>query len=661
MANEVDIKENELLAAYPKVFKQLLYDHNTRKNIFWATDSYVNLNEGYAFHDEITIDKITGDKGNVIRPRAVKSRDEQNRRVKDMAEVFTPSSICKKMNEAVFVPDILTTYLEITCGEAPFLVSRYDTVTGEPIPIGERIGILDSKLQIVNNTATDEEYAHQALLALGSVYGYEWQGDNLFLAREAVLTTFVEYYQLRFCKAPDEDLLLKAAEIVSWNLWQMDGLKAVVPDTCHETTSSSLDLFSGQLSTSSACPGCAKDDILLHNGIRCRLRRWLPTDESKPPYGIDFFEFSFLDIINKKTKIHNKTKYTMNFDYIIGNPPYQEEQISEDTESSLKNYAPPIYNYFIDGAMSIANHVELIHPARFLFNAGSTPKAWNEKMLNNPHFKVLEYMPNSNAVFPSLSAPIKGGIAITYYAADRSFEPIIVFSQFQEVNKIMHKVINAKGFKELSTIVRSRTSYRLTDAMHKDYPEAINKLSKGHAYDMSSNIFERLPEIFQDSPIEDGHNYVEILGRIENRRTKKYIRREYINDVDNMNSWKVLLPQANGNGMFGETISMPIVVGPCVGNTETFISIGKFDVQKDADNLSKYLRTKFARTMLNILKVTQNGNKPVWKYVPLQDFTSSSDIDWSKSIHDIDLQLYDKYGLDAAETAFIEKNVKPMV
>lgn len=652
MANEVDIKENELLAAHPKVFKQLLYDHSTRKNIFWATDSYVNLNEGYAFHDEITIDKITGDKGNVIRPRAIKSRDEQNRRVKDMAEVFTPSSICKKMNDAVFVPDILTTYLEITCGEAPFLVSRYDTVTGEPIPIEKRIGILDRKLQIVNHQATDEEYAHDALLALGSVYGYEWQGDNLFLAREAVLTTFAEYYQQRCSKEPDEALLLKAAKIVSWNLWQMDGLKAVVPDTCHETTSSSLDLFAGEQSSSSPCPGCAKDDILLHNGIRCRLRRWLPSDNSKSPYGIDSFEFSFLDIINKKSKNHNKIKYTMNFDYIIGNPPYQDETIGDN-----KGFAPPVYDKFIDGAYQIGDKVELIHPARFLFNAGSTPKQWNKKMLNDPHLKVLSYEPDASKIFPNTD--IKGGVVVTCYDKENEFGAIDVFTPYNELNSILHKVIKKDG-EYLSKIAISRTSYRMTDTMHKENPNAIKLLSKGHPYDMSTNIFELLPFIFYNTKPNDGHEYIQILGRENNERVYKYIRRDYVNDVVNLNSYKVILPKASGTGAFGETIAPPIIGKPGLANTETFLSIGNFSTGEEADNLLKFIRCKFTRALLDVVKVTQDITPDKFKYVPLQDFTSSSDIDWSKSIHDIDLQLYAKYGLDAAETAFIEKNVKPM-
>lgn len=166
----------------------LLFDHTTRKNIFWATDSYADYGQGYAWHDRITVEAITGKHGNIIMPRALKSRDEQLRRSRQMAEVFTPAWLVRKMNDVIdeewhsnqkeqdecaWQDYVLATQLEITCGEAPFLTSRYDTVSGEPIPIAERIGILDRKLRKVNDNCSDEEWTRWALLALGSVYGYE--------------------------------------------------------------------------------------------------------------------------------------------------------------------------------------------------------------------------------------------------------------------------------------------------------------------------------------------------------------------------------------------------------------------------------------------------------------------------------------------------------
>ena len=264
-------------------------------------------------------------------------------------------------------------------------------------------------------------------------------------------------------------------------------------------------------------------------------------------------------------------------------------------------------------------------------------------------------------MFPGLSTPIKGGIAITYRDSGREFTPIQAFTQFPEVNAIVQKVTGRDDFVSLTEIVFSRTSYRLTDVMHKENPTAIAKLSTGHAYDMSSNILQRLPEIFFDEEPDDGNDYIRVIGRDKNRRIYKYIRREYVNKVANLDAYKLYVAQANGSGAFGDTMSPPVVEGPGVGATETFISIGNFQTKEEAFHLEKYVKSKFARTLLSVLKVTQNGNKPVWRMIPLQDFTSASDIDWTVSIPEIDRQLYAKYGLDDAEIAFIESHVKEML
>lgn len=358
------------------------------------------------------------------------------------------------------------------------------------------------------------------------------------------------------------------------------------------------------------------------------------------------------------------------FDFCIGNPPYQIEQQSQNADGSMKNFAPPVYDKFMNEAYKVSEKVELIHPARFLFNAGSTPKAWNEQMLNDMHFKVLFYEEDGHKVFPSLSTPLRGGVAITYHDSEKDFGAIKAFNKYPEVNEILHKVVNDPSFSSLMDIVYSRTAYRLTEKMHSDFPDVryredknghnIGKLSKGHDYDMSSNIMNLLPEIFLDDRPDDGNNYIRILGRAENKRVYKYIRRDYVKDVENLDFYKVYVAQANGSGEFGETMSEPIVEGPGVGSTETFLSIGRFNTHDEACAVKNYIKTKFARTLLSVLKVTQNGNKPVWKYIPLQDFTDKSDIDWSQSIHNIEQQLYRKYGLSEDEINFIETHVKEM-
>lgn len=343
----------------------------------------------------------------------------------------------------------------------------------------------------------------------------------------------------------------------------------------------------------------------------------------------------------------------MKFDFAIGNPPYQEETIGDN-----KGFAPPVYNKFLDAACEVAEKVEMIHPARFLFNAGSTPKAWNKKMLEDEHFKIMEYEADSSRIFSNTD--IKGGIVISYHDETKKYGAIEIFTKYKELNTILHKVIQDIEFISFSNIVITRTAYRLTDKMHEEHPEALSQLSSGHAYDMSTNIFERLPQIFYDEKPNDGAEYIKILGREKNERVYKYIKREYVNDVINLDKYKILIPKANGMGAFGEVISAPVIQGKGIGHTETFLSIGIFDNMQEAQNAYKYIKSKFARALLGVLKTTQDITPDKWANVPMQDFTDKSDIDWSVSIANIDKQLYKKYGLSEEEIAFIENNVKEM-
>lgn len=665
MSEPIDILEDRLLRDEPGLLEVLLVDHSTQKNIFWATDSYVAEGDGYGWHDSITVSAITGKHGSIIMPRALKTRDEQLRRSRQMAEVFTPAWLVKKMNDAIddewnraqdglkdglepWQRYVLTTELEISCGEAPFLTSRYDTVTAKPIPIDERVGLLDRKLQRVNEFATDAEWTRWALLALAHVYGYEWQGDNLLLAREALLATFVDYHEQRFSCRPAKDIIRKAAEIIAWNVWQMDGLKAVVPASCHDEKTVEVGLFE-TIETITPCAGCQKDDVLQHNGQPCRLRRWLPSATETP----DSFECNYTDFITKKHKTYHKRKWLMRFDFVVGNPPYQDETLGEQ-----KNYMPPVYHLFMDSAYSISDKVELVTPARFLFDAGSTPAVWNKKMLTDKHLKILLYEPDSSKVFPNIN--FRGGVAVSYRDAGKDYGEIEVFTPYKELNGILKKILPIVKEHSLADIAISRTSYRLTDTMHKENPKAMSCLTKGHPYDMATNIFDLLPFVFHTNKPNDGKEYIMVVGRENNERCYKYIRRDYVNEVSNLSKYKVLLTKASGKGEFGEGLASLILGFPMLANTETFLSIGNFDTESEALHLQSYIKSKFLRALLSVLKVTQDITPIKFKYVPLQDFTMSSDIDWSQSISLIDLQLYDKYGLTEEERNFIETHVKEM-
>lgn len=340
----------------------------------------------------------------------------------------------------------------------------------------------------------------------------------------------------------------------------------------------------------------------------------------------------------------------MKLDFVIGNPPYQEEM-----EGTSDN---PVYNQFMDAAFTIGEKVELITPARFLFNAGKTPKSWNQKMLSDEHFKIVYYEPESWKVFSNTE--IKGGVVVSYRDKNSNYGAIETFTRFPELNSILHKV---KGQMQdsVSKIVFAPESYKFTAAMHKALPDVESLLSKGHAYDITSNIFDKLDGIvfFSDKP-KDGKCYIRILGRKDNARVYMWIDKSFVAQHENLDKYKLFFPKSNGSGIFGEPMSSSVVGEPGIGHTQTFISMGAFDSEFEAESLMKYVKTKFARTMLGVLKVTQDNKKSVWNFVPLQDFTPSSDIDWSKSIAQIDQQLYRKYGLTDEEIAFIESHVKEM-
>lgn len=185
--------------------------------------------------------------------------------------------------------------MEITCGEAPYLVSRYDATTGEFIPIPQRIGMLDRKLRVVSeNTKSSGEWLRMAQEAYKHIYAYEWQGDNLLLAREALLITFIEYYTEKFGKQPELRSIKYIAYIIAWNVFQMDGLRGVVPNSCrHNEVVVEQTLFE-EVEHTVLCPGCQNETFKGHNGAHCLIREWGCKD---PQTGKNNRKIRFVDLI----------------------------------------------------------------------------------------------------------------------------------------------------------------------------------------------------------------------------------------------------------------------------------------------------------------------------------------------------------------------------
>ena len=331
------------------------------------------------------------------------------------------------------------------------------------------------------------------------------------------------------------------------------------------------------------------------------------------------------------------------FTFVICNPPYNEE--TADTSDK------PVYNHFMEAAQKIGEKVVLITPARFLFNAGKTPKDFNRRMLDDPHFKVLDYAPDASKYFHGVD--IKGGVVVTLYDATKNFGAIGTFSPFPELNCVLSKV-RTENFQSLDNMIVQQNKWNL-EKLFEDHPEYKSKIgSGGTERRLTTGIFSAL-DLFR----EDEHDGdIKVLGLIKNRRVYRYVGEEYIDSRhENLRKFKAILPASNGSGALGEVLSTPLVGLPLVGYTQSFISFGAFDTEAEATACVAYLKSKFARALLGTLKVTQHNHKGTWINVPLQDFSSASDIDWRG---EVDAQLYRKYKLTAEEISFIESHVKEM-
>ena len=537
------------------VLDTLLKDKSTGKNIIWATDPPEELQtvmyEPVTDKSQITTQQLGLTHYEVVLPRMMKQTDTQQQRTRKKGEVFSPAWVCNKMNNALdadwfrglgagesagqftvelpqgwqtvetpvqfpvckgrtpaWVQYVQSRRLEVTCGEAPFLASRYDAATGEMIPVARRIGILDRKLRVVSeNAATEDEWRKYATHAVQSTYGYEYQGDNLLLARVNLLLTYAEHLQARWQRKPTKEELQTIANIIAWNVWQMDGLHLSVPGGKPQPETEQLDLFS--------MFGAAEPQPPT---VSCKVKNW-----RKGSHGT---------AQNFETIQEGST--SMKFDYVIGNPPYQEE--APGTSTSDK----PVYHTFMDAAYSVSDKVELITPARFLFDAGATPSVWNRKMLSDTHFKVLQYESDAKYFFSSIELP--GGIAISYRDATRNFGAMKQFIQYNELNKIARKV-KEKHEKTLNSIMYPQNKFNLSN-LYEDFPILKTRIgSDGKDKRFRQIVMERFPEIFSEQKSDDSLRTLGLIGR---QREYRYISRRYVEYETWIDKYKVFVPFSNG-------------------------------------------------------------------------------------------------------------------
>lgn len=333
----------------------------------------------------------------------------------------------------------------------------------------------------------------------------------------------------------------------------------------------------------------------------------------------------------------------MKFDAVVGNPPYQVRGLNRGDRDS------PVYHLFMDAAFSLAPRAALVTPGRFLFDAGQTPKAWNRKTLGDRHLGVARYWRKSGDVFPGVD--IKGGVAVTFRDVGMDTGAIGTFTVFPELKAILRRVLSVEGVGPmLDSIVSPQGTFRFSRRFLADNPAIAEELGgRGTGVKIVSREFGTMPDVFHRERPAVG-DYVEMVGLDGTGRVSRFVRREYLEDNECLGAYKVFVPAASGTGAFGEALGAPMTGGPMVGSTDTFICIGRFRSLREAENCMGYMKTKFARTMLGILKATQHNPRSKWRYVPIQDFSRP----WT------DRELYGKYRLSDDETGFIESTVRPM-
>ena len=667
--------------SYPisRLLDILLKDKSSKRNIIWATDAYASFGDDYKDKAQMYSDLFIKANSPIIKPRIEKDLQEQHDRTKKKAEVFTPAWLCNQMNnyldedwfgrKNVFNKEIKNNWkannrkitfskklnktwkeyvadvrLEITCGEAPFLVSRYDTSNGELImPLNKRIGLLDRKLRIVSeNTETEEEWLVWAKKAYESVYGYEYQGDSLLIARINLLLTFIDYYKDKFNKEPDLKTLKSICTIIVWNIWQMDGLTDTVPlgKPFAEQEQLGLNLFEEE-NEEETTPCIIKD-------WRCQKT-----------------------IIFNKCKEDKKMSKKL-FDYVIGNPPYQLSK--EKTKTQTQGNSDWIYYYFQMCSDKIARNSCLIYPFGGWFDSPREFGGFGEKILTDKHTKIIRAYEGStdkrtwyrtdkipNPIFGA-NVNLSAGVSIVYRNEN-------INDSFKYSNRVYNdKIVDIK-FNEIDFLAPNPVFYKINEKLGEN---KLNLKIKKGIFGIESNFAEENPDkvSFNKSLFENPiHLLVNDKSGSTGRATWFWTDRKiFKKGVEFLDCYKVITTSAYPKQKF--TSGNPTVEN-VKQRLESLIELLEPNTAFGASRLLLYSSSS-KDECLNYIKYTKttffagltlqepNRRSSFGFIIPLQNFSSNSDIDWSKSIHEIDLQLYKKYGLDDKEIEFIESHVKEM-
>lgn len=633
------------ITTYParNVLKELLMDKTTKKNIIWATDNYAALGEGFQDKQQITIRALLS-QPDVIKSRSEKSEEEQQARTRKKAEVFTPVWLCNRMNnfldeewfgrkgifniekddhtwevvqEKIAFPErkswkryVDSRRLEITCGEAPFLVSRYDAATGGLIePPERRIGLLDRKLRVVDENAADyEEWQTWALRAIDSVYGYEYQGDNLLVARVNVLQTFLDYHRARWQRDPELRLLKVVANHLAWNLWQMDGLKDNVPlgkpyEPIYEASLFAMD------------EDKAPEE---REALPSKVHNW------RSKITVPFRQL-------KEERNMGKKKL---FDFVIGNPPYQEDK------KDVGRQAKPVYNIFMDEVKKMQpGCISLVTPSRW-FAGGIGLEAYRNEMMTEHHIQAMVDYPNAKEVFPNTS--ISGGV--NYFVWKHDYVGSCAFTS----------ILNGKA----ETMERQLDEFPVI-VRYNDAVKIIRKVQNFYESTMDSIISPISPYALVTSTRGVKEKDAEHPLRMFSSQGTSYIGRDIVSKgTETINTYRAMISQTSAehagepskDGKFRVLTRSMRVMEPGDVCTHSYIYAGPLKSKREAENVLEYLQTKFVRFLILQAVTSIHISKSTFVFVPLQDFSQQ----WT------DEKLAGKYGLTGEDIDYIESFIKEM-
>ena len=632
------------------VLDTLLKDRSTGKNIIWATDPPDELQtvmyESVTDRSQITTQQLGLTHYEVVLPRMMKQTDTQQQRTRKKGEVFSPAWVCNKMNDALdadwfrglgaeesagqftvelpqgwqtvetpvqfpackgrtpaWVQYVQSRRLEVTCGEAPFLASRYDAATGEMIPVARRIGILDRKLRVVSeNVATEDEWRKYAAHAVQSTYGYEYQGDNLLLARVNLLLTYAEHLQARWQRKPTKEELQPIATIISWNLWQMDGLHLSVPGGKPQPEAEQLDIFS--------MFGAAEPQPPT---VSCKVKNW-----RKGSHGT---------AQNFETIQEGST--SMKFDYVIGNPPYQI------SDGGAGVSATPIYNRFIEAIKTThPGAICLIIPAKW-YSGGKGLDKFRGEMLGDRHISTLVDYSNSLDVFPNVD--VAGGVC--YFVWKEAYNGKCKYTNYRN-----GKATTAyRDLNEFQTFIRYPVASEIVKKVKEDGELTLDKVvSSRKPFGLATTA----------KPMKTG----DITLRYNGGRGP-YKSTEIRVGTEMIDQWKIIISRLTAehagqpakDGKY-RVLSTMELLKPGEICSETYLVAGAFDSKEEATNYMDYLKTQFVRFLILQIAMTQQLSKASFAFVPCQDFTRK----WT------DKQLFERYDLSSEEVNYIQGMIKEM-